>query len=219
MKISLIKNSEKPNKDIFLVFLGYSFLPECLNFLESNLNACKCDICVVYDYSNLDIDKEKLLSILKDKNIYLLAWSMGVWAFNLLLNKGEFTNLNFCKKVAINGTPFGINDEFGIPKNVFKKSIDEFDFDEFKKICFLKDLKKVEFKFNQNPKFELEQIYTFCKEEKKYENSFWDKVIISKKDFIFPPKACEWFLCKKERINAPHFPFFYIKDIGTIFEI
>ncbi|AII14360.1 putative protein (DUF452 domain) [Campylobacter iguaniorum] len=206
MKIEFVKNS---GKKLILLFLGYSFLPSCIKHLELT----GYDLCVVYDYSSLEFDRQ----ILEGKEIYLVAWSMGVWAANLAL-----AGVKLKQAIAINGTPFGIDDERGIPKIAFKKSIDEFNFDEFKKICFLKELAKVDFDFNQNAKFELESLY--LNSSKPVQNNVkWDKFIISKKDFVFPPKAVQKVAgelgSKCEIINAPHFAFFGYKSFGEIVEI
>ncbi|CZE51258.1 pimeloyl-ACP methyl esterase BioG family protein [Campylobacter geochelonis] len=202
MKLEIVKNS---GGKVVLLFLGYSFLPECVKHLELG----EFDLYVVYDYCDMKLDT----SFLQGKELYLVAWSMGVWACSLALKGFEFK-----KAIAINGTPCGIDDEFGIAKMAFKKSIDEFDFDGFKKICFLKDLEKINFSFNKNAKLELENIYKNS-DKKAIDSICWDKAIISKKDFVFPPKSCEWFKCQKEFINAPHFPFFYYKSFGEILEI
>ncbi|RAZ61070.1 pimeloyl-ACP methyl esterase BioG family protein, partial [Campylobacter hyointestinalis] len=68
MKIDLIKDKKK----LILLFLGYSFTPSSVK----HLNIDDYGLCVVYDYSDLKFDYE----ILKEKEIYLIAWSMGVWA-------------------------------------------------------------------------------------------------------------------------------------------
>lgn len=217
MRIDFIRKNTN-NKKIILIFLGYSFLPQCLNFLMSKFKNNEFDLCIVYDYSNLNSDA--LNEILENKNIYLAAWSMGVWAANLVFGNDKFKNINLVKKVAINGTIYGINDEFGIPKILFKKSIDEFDFENFKRLCFLKDLNKVNFAFNEKPKFELEKIYSFFEKNNDIKDSIkFNKTIISKKDFIFPLRAYSFLTSKKEFINAPHFPFFYFHNFGEIFEI
>lgn len=206
MKIKILKDSGKP---LILVFLGYSFIPECLKSLETG----EFDLAVIYDYKSLDFDAE-FKNSLKGREIYLIAWSMGVWAANLVLN-----GVVVKKSIAINGTPLGIDDKFGIPREIFQKSIDEFDFENFKKICFLKELGRVDFGFSEYPKLELESI--FSNANSQVQNTIeWDVAIISKKDFIFPPKACdEYFLCRKIHINAPHFVFFSFKSFGEILEV
>lgn len=217
MQIEFAK-SKNDNKKLILVFLGYSFLPKCLDSVKRTICGKECDLCVVYDYSDLDFSP--LYKIIKNKEIYLIAWSMGVWVANFVFGDDKFKNVNLVQKIAINGTIYGIDDQHGIPKDIFKKSIDEFDFDNFKRFCFLKDISRVNFDFNPNPKFELEQIYKFSQQNNKIIDIVnFDKTIISKKDFIFPIKAYENLTCKKEFIYAPHFPFFYFESLGDIFEI
>lgn len=204
MKLEIIKN--KGNK-LILFFLGYSFLPSSLGHLKINPDY---DLAIVYDYSDLNCD---FLNDFKEKEIYLIAFSMGVWAANLSIK-----NLNIKKAVAVNGTPFGIDEKFGISKENFKKTLDNFDFENFKKLCFLSDLKRVNFDFNKDSFFELKNIYKNATIECK-NNISWDKVIISKKDLIFPPNACEWFSCQKIYLNSPHFVFFKFDNFGEIFEV
>lgn len=204
MKIDLIKDKKK----LILLFLGYSFTPSSVK----HLNIDDYGLCVVYDYSDLKFDYE----ILKEKEIYLIAWSMGVWAANLVLK-----DIKLKTAVAINGTPFGIDDEFGIKKDIFYKSISDYDFESFKKLCFLgiSENKIKDFKFNQNAKFELINLYKNAS-QKNEDHINWNKAIISKKDLIFPSKVClDYFKQKAVCINAPHFVFFKFKSFGEIFEI
>lgn len=203
MKLEILKNN---SKSCILVYLGYGFTPECLR----DFDVGNFSLAAVYDYSDLDFS---CLDNLKFDDLHLVAWSMGVWAANLSLSDTTSKSA-----VAINGTPFGIDEKFGIKDEVFKASIDKFDFEIFKKLCFLNDLSKVNFEFNLNPKFELENIYKNTLNIQKNRIK-WDKVIISKKDLIFPNSACEWFSCPKIYIQAPHFPFFKLKSFGEIVEI
>ncbi|WKW29221.1 DUF452 family protein [Campylobacter fetus subsp. venerealis bv. intermedius] len=120
MKIDIIK---KDGKKLILLFLGYSFTPSCVEHLEVGDFA----LAVIYDYSELEFDH----SFLKDKDIYLVSWSMGVWAANLVLK-----NIPLKKSIAINGTPFGIDEKYGINAGNFYKTITNYDFENFKKFCF-----------------------------------------------------------------------------------
>ncbi|MDY6057252.1 MAG: DUF452 family protein, partial [Campylobacter lanienae] len=73
MKMDLIKDSKK----LIVLFLGYGFDKSSISHLELG----DYGLLVVSDYSDLGFDKEMLI----DKDIYLIAWSMGVWAANLAL--------------------------------------------------------------------------------------------------------------------------------------
>ena len=205
----LICNHE--NAPLVLVFLGYAFTPDCLK----NFDFQNCDVAVVYDYQNFEFENPELFEEIKNSNRekILIAWSMGVWVANQFASE-----IKFQKAVAINGTPFGIHDSFGISKETFKNSIDNFDFEMFKKWCFLGDAAKTNFKFSENPKAELQNFYDHILEN--VENKIaWDKAIVSKKDVVFPPKASACFACPVQTILAPHFPFFKLKSLEEILAI
>lgn len=207
--------SENRNRKLRLVFLGYSFTPDCISHLEIG----NADLSVVNNYRNLDFDK----TFLEGRDIELISWSMGVWASNRVLN-----NVNITKAVAINGTPFGIHEKYGIPKGVFLRTIRRFDFTSFKKWCFGDFLDKANFSFDENPKEELEAIYKACtedayaaqddNEEGIASNIRFDKAIISTKDLVFPPQASLMFENRQE-IDAPHYPFFNFKSLDEILEV
>lgn len=204
MKSKIISKKAK----MIIAFLGYSFLPESLAHLELG----EYGLGVIYDYSDFECD----LAELWGEQNYLFAFSMGVAVAEKICKEAEFK-----KAVAMNGTPFGIDEKFGIPKELFKASLDNFDFENFKRLCFLKDLAKVNFAFNANPKAELEMLYrTFC-EQKCEKNIIWDKIISSNKDMIFPKSALN--ACfesdKIISINAPHFGLFSYTSWEQIFEI
>ena len=191
-----------PERPIVLFFLGYAFTPKSIAHLSSN----HYDLSVVYDYLNLNFVK----SFLKDRKILLIALSMGVWAANRVLK-----DIPLKQAIAVNGTPFGIHERFGISPQAFKSSIDRFDFELFKKWCFLSDASKVNFSFAENPKEELCTLYEASTEPVE-QNVTWTKAIVSKKDLVFPPKASECFKCPVKPISAPHYPFFKFRSVEEI---
>lgn len=204
MKIDLIKEAKK----LIVLFLGYGFDKSSISHLELG----DYGLLVVSDYSNLSFDRE----ILANKDIYLISWSMGVWAANLALK-----NTPLKVAIAINGTPFGIDEKYGIKKDIFYKSISEFDFESFKKLCFLgiNEQKFKDFTFNKNAKIELINLYKNA--ILPCENAIsWDRAYISKRDLVFDNRAVlEYFKDKARIINAPHFIFFNFKSFGEIVEI
>ena len=204
MKIDLIKDSKK----LIVLFLGYGFDKSSISHLELG----DYGLLVVSDYSDLRFDG----GILANKDIYLISWSMGVWAANLVLQ-----NTPLKVAIAINGTPFGIDEKYGIKKDIFYKSISEFDFESFKKLCFLgiNKQKFQNFTFNQNAKIELINLYKNailpCQN-----HILWDRAYVSKRDLIFDNRAVlAYFKDKAKIINAPHFAFFNFKSFGEIVEI
>lgn len=210
MKCEVIKKAPK----MIIAFLGYSFLPESLAHLELG----EYGLGVLYDYSKLDFDAKKFASILGEQN-YLFGFSMGVAVAS------EFcADFSFQKAVAMSGTPKGIDESEGIPDMLFKASIDSFDFEGFKRLCFLSELKKVKFAFSPNAKAELESLYEhFCAKAFSAKLS-WDKAIIAKKDKIFEPQKLKNAFdkeknCKITEVNAPHFALFNYTSWEQIFEI
>ncbi|MEE3776314.1 pimeloyl-ACP methyl esterase BioG family protein [Campylobacter sp. CX2-4080-23] len=204
MKIDLIKDSKK----LIVLFLGYGFDKSSISHLELG----DYGLLVVSDYSDLRFDG----GILANKDIYLISWSMGVWAANLALQ-----NTPLKVAIAINGTPFGIDEKYGIKKDIFYKSISEFDFESFKKLCFLgiNKQKFQNFTFNQNAKIEIINLYKNailpCQN-----HILWDRAYVSKRDLIFDNRAVlAYFNDKAKIINAPHFAFFNFKSFGEIVEI
>lgn len=73
-----------------------------------------CDLLLCYDYRSLSFDG-KLLSSYSE--IRVVAWSMGVWAAEMVLPTIEVKKMY---SVACNGTPYPIDDERGIELAVFQ---------------------------------------------------------------------------------------------------
>ena len=142
------------------------------------------DFIVFYDYENFEIEKSLIDEINAYKNVYLIAWSMGVIASTILINKIK----NLKQKIAINGTLSIIDDKFGISNKIFDATLNNLSPDSIK--MFFKNMGYSDFK-EPNRTFEsqlneLKNIKTFYKA-----NNFsfdFDKIIISKKDIIVPFK-------------------------------
>ena len=106
MQYHWLKNTGKNNLIIF--FTGWSFDYKPFEFLNSD----EYDVLMFYDYKDLslpNIDYDKY-----NKKI-LISWSMGVFAAYYLKDKLP----DFDKKIAINGTPYPIDDMKGIPHRTF----------------------------------------------------------------------------------------------------
>ncbi len=192
-----------PNRPLVLFFLGYAFRPESIAHLDSGIY----DLLAVYDYRHLGFEK----GIIPDgREIILIAHSMGVWAANKFLK-----DVPLKQAIAINGTPFGIHEKFGIPSETFKRTIDRFDFELFKKWCFLSDASKVNFPFAESPREELCTLYEASAEPVE-QNIAWTKAIVSKKDLVFPPTASACFQCPVKTLSAPHYPFFKLSSLEEI---
>lgn len=73
-----------------------------------------CDLMLCYDYRTLDFDRSVLDSY---KEVYVIGWSMGVWAASEILPD---LHLPIIGSTAINGTPFPIDEQRGIPPAIFR---------------------------------------------------------------------------------------------------
>ncbi|HEB7543332.1 TPA: DUF452 family protein, partial [Campylobacter coli] len=121
MKISNLIQNEN-SQELILVFGGFASHPSHFAHLKSDKN-----VVLVYDYENLDFKFD-----LNDfSKITLIAFSMGVCVASRVLKDIEFS-----QKIAINGTPFGIDKLKGIHPAIFARQIKKFDLSSFKKSLF-----------------------------------------------------------------------------------
>lgn len=183
MKYEFLKHNG--SKSLVLFFTGWGM--DATPFRSINT---ECDMAVVWEYVNFNIDD--VLQFRNYQNIYLIAWSFGIFAASQFI--GRHHNLPIAFKMAINGTQFPIDDNRGIPHSMFnatlanlsERSMMKF----YRRICHNTD----EFhKFSANlPCRSVKSLHdelvnietsTFSPQ---YAPQNWDKVVISKNDLIFP---------------------------------
>ncbi|HEC2837829.1 TPA: DUF452 family protein, partial [Campylobacter jejuni] len=194
MKISNLIQNEN-SQELILVFGGLASHPSHFAHLKSDKN-----VVLVYDYENLDF-KFDLKSFSK---ITLIAFSMGVCVASRVLKDIEFS-----QKIAINGTPFGIDKLKGIHPAIFAKQIKKFDLTAFKKSLFKErenEAKDFIFKDEKDLKTELEKLFEFALKERN-ESFIWDKIYSSNHDEIFPQNALKNTFSKLIFLDEPHFAF------------
>lgn len=112
MKYSFLKKDRK--KSLILFFAGWSM--DTTPF--TGLSQLDCDSVVVYDYTDLSLEKNILDGY---ANVFVFAWSFGVYAAAYWLQK---ENVRPTMAVAINGTLSPIDDEQGIPVDVFNGTLE-----------------------------------------------------------------------------------------------
>lgn len=108
MKVTFI-NRDKQNSSLILIMAGWSTDQR----LFSHIKKEGWDVAVVDDYSSFDLDTSFLNPY---STIYLYAWSLGVFASSSL--PAERITASF----AINGTPFPVDDSYGIPVEIFNST-------------------------------------------------------------------------------------------------
>lgn len=208
----------KQNKDRLIVFFaGWSFDYKPFEFLECG----DFDVLFVYDYNEISNLPEGIKNY-SDK--YLITWSMGVFtAYQIQKNLPEFD-----RKIAINGTPFPVDDNFGIPQKPFlltlrhaKTGLEG----KFYQNIFYKDeeletyLKTPVERTIENRENELKALYEKIKlNNLKYEN-FYDFALISKFDKIIPTTNQINFWQKNapyKLLESGHFPFYNFESWSDI---
>lgn len=103
----------KNNSDKLIIFFNGWGMDD---LIVSHLEAKDYDVVVLYDYNDLSLHID--LSSYCEKHI--LAWSMGVMVATMF----DFENVK--TKTAICGTPFTVDDEFGIPEKIYKLTLNTF---------------------------------------------------------------------------------------------
>ncbi|EAJ6966766.1 DUF452 family protein [Campylobacter sp. 2014D-0259] len=193
----LCKNPD--SKKLIVVFGGFASHPSHFSHLKSDKN-----MILFYNYENFDLN----FDFKAFDELFLIAFSMGVCVANKVLKE-----LNFKQKIAINGTNLGIDKSKGIHPAIFKKTLQNFKLEHFKKALF-KERKSLAkdfiFKDEKALKIELEKLFDFAL-IKQEENLLWDKVYSSKEDEIFPPNALKNSFKNLIFLDEPHFAFFHFK--------
>ncbi|MGI7652875.1 pimeloyl-ACP methyl esterase BioG family protein [Campylobacter jejuni] len=193
----LCKNPD--SKKLIVVFGGFASHPSHFSHLKSDKN-----VILFYDYENFDLN----FNFKAFDELFLIAFSMGVCVANRVLKE-----LNFKQKIAINGTNLGIDKSKGIHPTIFKKTLQNFKLEHFKKALF-KERKSLAkdfiFKDEKALKIELEKLFDFAL-IKQEENLLWDKVYSSKEDEIFPSNALKNSFKNLIFLDEPHFAFFHFK--------
>ncbi|WP_300764845.1 pimeloyl-ACP methyl esterase BioG family protein [Helicobacter sp. UBA3407] len=204
------------NENILLIFGGFASHPS--HFLP--LIPAHYDFILLSHYQHLDFSvlKSLLQDLNKESKITLLAFSMGVFVARVFMESSQDFNC-FARKIAINGTEFGMHSKFGIPPKIFKLTQKTFNLTTFKHNLFGKF-------FNQTHNFEFldsnilrEELGFFIQACLQFDTItseiFWDEILISKQDLVFNTQSQKnfWidFKGAQERIleiDAPHFAFF-----------
>ena len=177
--------THKRNENLILFFAGWGM--DTHPFLSYDPDTS--DLMVCYDYRTMDFN---LSTLSPYTSIDVIAWSMGVWTASQVLSG---LSLPYRNTIAVNGTPFPIDEFKGIPPSIYQGTLENLDKTTLQKFfhrmckdnatfkCFLQ-------KMPQRPveelKEELEMIrlnYTRVPSG----NFTWQKAFIGKNDRIFPP--------------------------------
>ena len=175
MKINWLNKNN--NSKLIVFFNGWGMDEKVVKHLSYN----DYDVLAICDYNEIkpiDFDFSKY----SEKS--LICWSMGVFIANLFYEQfNEFDNI-----IAINGTQKPIDDNFGIPKNIYNLMIDNFNEQTVSRFIKKMTLSDVLSDFQTRNNDELKQELISIKRLKPNKYLTFDKVIVSTKDRIIPYK-------------------------------
>lgn len=207
--------NKQNNKKLIIFFAGWSFDYKPFEFLECG----DFDVLMFYDY-----DKLELPEIPYYKEYFLISWSMGVFTAYLIKDKLP----NFSKKIAVNGTPFPVNDDFGIPLKPFiltlrhaKTGLEG----KFYQNIFAKTEEYNRYNCSaverpiENRVSELNSLYERIKNTNLSYEQYYDKALISNNDKIIPAKNQISFWqnnAETELLESGHFPYYNFKSWNEI---
>ncbi len=199
--------NKQNNSTCILFFNGWGMDENAIKKIDFK----EFDLCMYYNYC----DFENIEFVEGYKNIYLIAWSLGVWAADIFISNIE---INIKKKIAINGTPKPIDNIMGIPEKIFERTLStlnprnktKFDMRMFGgKSIFDENGVLLSKRSFEDQKNELQKIFEL---NKLYQtsNNKWDIAYIGKNDMIFPYKnQIEYWKTKSKIVECDkaHFPF------------
>lgn len=204
--------NKQNNEKLIIFFAGWSF--DCKPF--EFLNCEDYDVLFVFDYNEIS----QLPPFENYRKKYLISWSMGVFTAYLLRENFK----NFDKKIAVNGTPYPVHDEFGIPYKPFlltlrhaKTGLEG----KFYRNIFLLDEEFEKYskapveRAIENRENELKSLYEKIKSTEIIYEKFYDFALISTDDKIIPTKNQINFWKENAdftTLESGHFPFYNFKS-------
>ena len=193
--------NKRNNKNIIVFFNGWGMNETIVSHIDYNKN----DVLMFCDYRNLDVE---VFDFSQYENKFLVAWSMGVYISNLFYDKLK----DFNKKIALNGTFYPIDNNYGIIQKIYDLTVNNFNETSCEKFVQRMAINK-DFVFDrtiQELKDELVSIKQYAKIELQ-KTLQYNKVIISLQDKIIPTKNQTNFWKDKivdiENIDCGHYPF------------
>lgn len=203
MKIEKISGCD--SRRLTLFFSGWAASPVQFRHIHS-----ESDVWVAYDYRNLVFP-----SILEEyEEIHVVAWSLGVWVATQVVS-----GCRLASATAINGTPFPADDRWGIPRMIFRgtlEKLDEANFARFcRRMCGSRTLGKQFETLEEGRISELREELIFIDRElgrrEVNEHFPWTWALLSREDHIFPFDNLYSYWKHAgvpiRKLDAPHHPF------------
>lgn len=173
---------EESNADLVIFMLGWAATPNAVLHLRPQ----GCDVLACYDHRELAPLNPARFT--RYRRIYLFAWSFGVWVAEQCCRE-----LPLYKAVALNGTPFPVDDRWGMRLRVVLRTMqglarvgmNPFNEKTYGGLRYIPEGpyadRSIEEKIDE---------LTFLAERSKADSAAhlkWDAAYIATKDEIFPP--------------------------------
>ena len=211
------------NKNSLILFFFF-FYTDANCFIEFDNG--KSDILFVYDYSDMENNPIEYFDFLNYTQVSVIAYSYGVWALNYVYNQDLLPQIH--SSCAISGTFCPVDNDYGVNEKVYElmaRSLNSDTIEKFEQKMALGassplNIKRANRKI-ENLADELLNIRMVSKHTWFKKNFNFDKVILTKKDRIFPysSQANFWATHKnKLELECGHFPFFEFRDFDEILE-
>jgi biotin synthesis protein BioG len=200
------------NNKLIIFFNGWG----CDEHQFKHLKSDNYDVLMFYDYRTLELEEEILSEIKNYDELFLVAWSYGVWVGQFVCEK---YNLKIKRSIAVNGTTQPVHDQYGIAESIVQGTLDNLSERNLMKFQrrmvggseawknFEADKPLREF---EEQKEELAALIDHFKQDIN-ESGFYDKAIVGLNDLIFIANNQKIFWQGRagiQEIEAPHFCFY-----------
>ncbi len=204
--------NQKRQEEVIVFFNGWGMDFQSVRHLKTEK-----DFVHIYDYRSVRTGHS--LDLSKYDKIYLIAWSMGVWA---AANTIKQWDRQPDKSIALNGTERPIDNNYGIPEKFYElteKGMDEKGREKFfNRMMRNKDeiLAFPACKPMRPLEEQCEELRCVHKQYTELKNCIqWNKVYIGENDVIFPAiNQLNWWNNKAQiqKLASGHYPFYNFQN-------
>lgn len=204
-----LHNKQRPNLIVFCNGWGMDEQP------FRPLLTKRCDVLILSDYRGLEPVPDIVDLARNYADVYLVAWSMGVWVGQRL-----FSGLRHCfrETVAINGTLCPIHDAWGIPEEILLATLRNYSTESrqklYRRMCRDRELLPL-FQAHlpsrglEDQHEELEVLLEMC-DCLPARGSIYSRILVADKDLVMPTanQLEFWRTERPRRFAGYHFPFY-----------
>ncbi|MDG6896102.1 DUF452 family protein [Volucribacter amazonae] len=210
MNIALTQTTPNATQ-LIIYFAGWGTPPQAVQHLALP-NAT--DLAICYDYQDFHFS----LDINQYQQIHLVAWSMGVWVAERVMQK-----IPVQQAIAINGTGLPMHDQYGIPVSIFNATLNQLSASSRSKferrMCQSKELYQQYQQLTTNRSLnniqqELQWLHQQLNADQRHDLITWNRAIIGEQDKIFPVTNLQQYWqsrCPIQYYPLPHYPFAYFR--------